>query len=357
MNSASADTEEGSQHGKQTEARVRTYYYPDYIKNKEEIQRKIDSEAEKKVAFKNSIMIKTMKVRKVKEIIDVLKSHDKECVKSILTAMPYRSSKVWIFEFKNDINLKDFIGVFGEGDEKIVCSDPNLKTKEVVTLKGTLRIHWLNPSSSNDEIKDFLENRIINSQVDGVEDEYHSEIEGIKIKNGTRKVKITFYLSEINTVTGLIGFQEIDGQKCLVQLNGYPPKCHSCGKIGHLALVCQNKAPRSYAKVHQTVNTQEELESESNSYELHENTVVQKQTVKNSDYATKRSLSISPNNSVSTPLDKKQRDTDVSLDMSTNSLLNVEPEVSIANIVSSIQQDLNFKRDGQKVLSSDSSPF
>ena len=57
------------------------------------------------------------------------------------------------------------------------------------------------------------------------------------------------------------------------------------------------------------------------------------------------------------PLDKKQRDTDVSLDMSTNSLLNVEPEVSIANMVSSIQQDLNFKRDGQKVLSSDSSPF
>ena len=65
------------------------------------------------------------------------------------------------------------------------------------------------------------------------------------IENGVFKIKIKYDLEKHERLLEQIGKSKINGQICLLQLVGHPPKCLSCNKFGHMSSACPNKSSTS----------------------------------------------------------------------------------------------------------------
>lgn len=104
-------------------------------------------------------------------------------------------------------------------------------------LKGELRIHWLASGTNKSVIETFLHEELksANLKIISVFGE-RFQVNGVNhMLNGVFRVRIEYDLDQHDKILNLIGLNEINDDKCLIQLCGYPPKCLRCGEFGHYA--------------------------------------------------------------------------------------------------------------------------
>jgi uncharacterized protein YjbI with pentapeptide repeats len=115
--------------------------------------------------------------------------------------------------------------------------DPNVSRNLYVC---TLRLHWLSPDTTIDEITRFIRANVHLEDIYVDRERYRGE-ELKDVENGVYRVKIKTTKLERERVDRLIGKKELSDQRTLITRIGDPIMCYFCEAYGHTQADCETK--------------------------------------------------------------------------------------------------------------------
>jgi len=219
------------------------YYFENYFRKKLAIADNLEKQKERrKVQFACKVYCE--EPVKANEIFDSLFEAIGETITSKIVGLsPAGSLKTWIFNFKyqNDFNLalnkqikiKEKVYTIRDANES-----NQVKLNRTVTLKAVLRFHRLALDTQVFAVKSFLVDQKIAMGSIEVEKEKYREEKLKNIETGVITAKFSFDIKNYQKVIALIGTNNIDQQKCVIQLSGHPPRCLICEQFGHIGKDC-----------------------------------------------------------------------------------------------------------------------
>ena len=192
--------------------------------------------------FKNSLKLNLKKLDKpvshqvIFESLDqVLSRFQKNQITSIYN---FGSNKFWIIEFNSTLKLTNlFECPVKLNDQEFKLEDAN---KIVDPRKYcTFRIHFLPTNFNTQLLHNFFNVLKINGlKIEDISEETYKDS---TIKNGVKRVKISFPKDADPIIQSLPGPTVMYGLKCVFTIAGQKPKCYFCNDDGHNIAKCPHK--------------------------------------------------------------------------------------------------------------------
>ncbi|RNA35898.1 hypothetical protein BpHYR1_048556 [Brachionus plicatilis] len=192
--------------------------------------------------FKNSLKLNLKKLEKpvnhqvIFELLDqVLSQFQKNQITSIYN---FASNKFWIIEFNSTLKLNHLF------ECPVKLNDQEFKLEDANKVKDprkycTFRIHFLPTNFNTQLLHNFFNVLKINGlKIEEISEETYKDS---TIKNGVKRVKISFPKDADPIIQSLSGPTVMYGLKCVFNIAGQKPKCYFCNDDGHNIAKCPLK--------------------------------------------------------------------------------------------------------------------
>lgn len=188
--------------------------------------------------FKNSIKLNFKSIKGYithKEVITSLCSTlDDIQLNNIIYLGHFTTNKIWIIQFSEKIQASSLIGrEIKFKNQHIQLEDPNSVAAPKVKY-ATLRFDLLPPGFRDASFIQFLsELKIKDLKIIEITDEYYSYDGWTNVKNGVKRIKISYSRDAEKYVNNLAGFAMFYGYKTSISFAGQKTRCKFCGDPQH----------------------------------------------------------------------------------------------------------------------------
>ena len=194
--------------------------------------------------FVNAIKINTKDTTtnlKERDFLPILKSNlDDNAFSKITSVYCFYSNKIWIVEFDECIDVKQFFNkeIFLDSNTKVTIEDPNsTKPSNKTTI---LRFHRLPSNLTNQAITNFLNGlKFKELKILDIKNEHHKDFPNIT--NGVKRVKISYPHSIESQVQAITGPIQVAHIRTIITIAGQKPSCYFCMEQGHSVKDCKLK--------------------------------------------------------------------------------------------------------------------
>ncbi|RNA02670.1 hypothetical protein BpHYR1_000416 [Brachionus plicatilis] len=194
--------------------------------------------------FLNALKVNTKVMKtniKERDFLQILKSNlDHNAFSKITSVYCFYSNKIWIVEFDECIDVKQFFNkeILLDSNNKVTIEDPNSnKTNNKTTI---LRFHRLPSNLTNQAITNFLNGlKFKELKILDIKNEHHKNFPSIT--NGVKRVKISYPLSIENQVQAIAGPIQVAQIRTIITIAGQKPSCYFCMEQGHSVKECKLK--------------------------------------------------------------------------------------------------------------------
>ncbi|RNA18714.1 hypothetical protein BpHYR1_026269, partial [Brachionus plicatilis] len=192
--------------------------------------------------FKNSVKLNLKKLDKpvsqktLFSALDIALNQDEN--DAITSIYNFWSNKVWIIEFNSAFNSQDIY------NRTININGTNFNLEDANKLPdlrrySTFRFHFLPSNFKCELLKNFFDVfRIDGLRIEDISEENYKDR---PLKNGVKRVKISYPKQTENIIRKLSGPANIFGLRCVVSIVGQKLKCYFCDDENHNVAKCPVK--------------------------------------------------------------------------------------------------------------------